>query len=84
MKKMKVYLFIGLFLCIFFITITMIKTDAKFEPVELTINYETLCPDSEQFVTTQLSKALSVFDNNLILKLIPYGKANVKLIIFHV
>ena len=82
MKKMKVYLFIGLFLCIFFITITIIKTETKFEPVELTINYETLCPDSELFLTTQLSKALNVFENNLILKLIPYGKANVNCLFF--
>lgn len=47
--------------------------------IQLVVNYETLCPDSERFIVTQLGQAISIFKSNLNLQLIPYGKASFKL-----
>lgn len=46
--------------------------------IQLVVNYETLCPDSQRFIVNQLSKAISIFRNNLNIQLIPYGKASFK------
>lgn len=45
--------------------------------VEIQVNYEALCPDSVRFINIQLSNALKVYKNQIVLKLIPFGKANV-------
>jgi hypothetical protein len=46
--------------------------------IDLLINYESLCPDSESFIVNQLAKAVSIFRDNLNLQLIPFGKASYK------
>lgn len=49
------------------------------KPIHLLVNYETLCPDSERFIVNQLPRAINIFRENLIVQLIPFGKASYKL-----
>lgn len=44
----------------------------------MTVYYETLCPDSQAFITEQLYPALNSPLAKLVdLKLVPFGRANV-------
>lgn len=50
------------------------------DPNKITVSvyYEALCPDSRRFILEQLLPAYELIPNNIILNLIPYGKANTK------
>jgi hypothetical protein len=41
------------------------------------VYFESLCPDSKRFITTQLSYVLDDFKNLIRVNLVPYGKASV-------
>merc|ERR1712130_193824 len=43
---------------------------------DLTVYYEALCPDSINFVTTQLTPAWQMFGEDLVINFKPFGKAN--------
>ena len=49
--------------------------DAK---LSIEVYYESLCPDSEQFINTQLSSVFEYFQNITNVFLVPYGTAKVK------
>ena len=46
-------------------------------PIKLVVNYESLCPDSIRFINNGLSQARNLFGNQLDIKLIPFGNADV-------
>lgn len=46
------------------------------------VYYESLCPNSKQFISEQLPKLASGFDQHVKINLIPYGKADVILYSF--
>jgi len=46
-------------------------------PVRLGVFYESLCPDSKNFIIHQLQTAYSKLSNITFLELIPYGNAKV-------
>ncbi|XP_044259094.1 uncharacterized protein LOC123007737 [Tribolium madens] len=50
-------------------------TQAK---LQVSLYYETLCPDSMRFITTQLHPSYQNFEKYLTLDLVPFGKARVK------
>ncbi|CAB3244422.1 unnamed protein product [Arctia plantaginis] len=45
------------------------------QKIQLTVYYESQCPDSKDFIVNELQPALTLLHNYLILKLIPFGKA---------
>ena len=49
----------------------------KTDGVLISVFYETLCPDSSQFINTQLSLAFKKFQKYVDFKLVPFGKADV-------
>ena len=53
---------------------------ARADPsVKLSVHYESLCPDSIRFVTTQLFPSWQHFGEDILqLDLNPFGKANVR------
>ena len=46
-------------------------------PVHLGVFYESLCPDSRDFIVNQLQKAYSKLSDIVFLELVPYGNAKV-------
>ncbi len=44
------------------------------------VYFESLCPDSKRFITTQLPYVLDDFKNTIQVNLVPFGKASVNLI----
>ena len=49
------------------------------QTVKLSVHYESLCPDSIRFITTQLYPSWQHFGENILhLDLNPFGKANVR------
>ena len=52
---------------------------AEGQTVKLSVHYESLCPDSIRFITTQLYPSWQHFGENILhLDLNPFGKANVR------
>jgi hypothetical protein len=51
--------------------------------VHVTVYYETLCPDSQRFVTHQLYPAWKDLKDHLVLEFVPFGKASVSTLNFH-
>lgn len=47
----------------------------KGNPVVVSVFYETLCPDSKNFVVKQLKSAYSKLPNLIDIEFFPYGKA---------
>ena len=75
-----------------FIIVALVKLNADFfftslkypsnslkntDGVLISVFYETLCPDSSQFINTQLSFAFKKFQKYVNFKLVPFGKADV-------
>lgn len=58
------------FFCFFYIL--QIKVD---------VYYESLCPDSQKYLTEQLYPNSKIFAEQLDVKLIPYGKSSVSIIV---
>lgn len=50
--------------------------------INISIYYESLCPDSKLFITQYFYPAYEIFSNYLNIRFIPFGKANVSLIYF--
>lgn len=48
-----------------------------FQEVHVTVYYETLCPDSQRFITFQLYPAWKDLRDHLILEFVPFGKSSV-------
>lgn len=48
-----------------------------FQKVHVTVYYETLCPDSQRFITLQLYPAWKDLRDHLIVEFIPFGKSSV-------
>jgi hypothetical protein len=48
-----------------------------FQKVHVTVYYETLCPDSQRFITFQLYPAWKDLRDHLILEFVPFGKSSV-------
>jgi len=46
-------------------------------PVHLGVFYESLCPDSKDFIVNQLQKVYSRLSDIMFLELVPYGNAQV-------
>jgi len=46
-------------------------------PVRLGVFYESLCPDSKNFIVNQLQNAYSKLSNITFLELVPFGNAKV-------
>merc|ERR1712018_254180 len=57
-------------------TLSLGKGVAVQPSAELTVYYEPLCPDSVNFVTTQLTHAWETFGEDLVINFKPFGKAN--------
>jgi hypothetical protein len=57
--------------------ITLLELNEAYQPVEIRVYYETLCPDSRRFINIQLSRAFDLLKDAVDVKLIPFGKANV-------
>lgn len=58
------------------------QTDLEDDPslmhkVKVSVYYEALCPDSKFFIKYQLLPVYEEFQDNIILDLVPYGKAQV-------
>lgn len=58
------------------------QTDLETDPnllqrVKVSVYYEALCPDSKFFIKYQLLPVYEEFQDNIILDLVPYGKAQV-------
>lgn len=51
--------------------------------VHVTVYYETLCPDSQRFITQQLYPAWKDLKDHLVLEFVPFGKASVSVFNFH-
>ena len=66
-----------LFLLVMAININILNCQ-KNEKLTIEVFYETLCPDSQRFVTTQLSKIFTKLQNVTNIVLVPYGKASVR------
>ncbi|XP_072943324.1 GILT-like protein 1 [Epargyreus clarus] len=47
----------------------------KDDKVKIAVYYESLCPDSKQFITTQLAPVWRDFRGGVKVKLVPYGKS---------
>lgn len=45
--------------------------------VKISVYYEALCPDSKFFVKYQLLPTYEEFEENIVLDMVPYGKAKV-------
>lgn len=45
------------------------------------VYYESLCPDSQAFITKQLYPAMKIFKDHVDLHLVPFGKSTVSLLI---
>ena len=61
-----------------FISIRSKSKQINNKSISLLVNYESLCPDSENFIVNQLSRAIYIFRDNLNVQLIPFGKASYK------
>lgn len=61
-----------------------LETDPNFiEKVKISVYYEALCPDSKFFIKYQLLPVYEEFPDNIILDLVPYGKAQVNIHFFN-
>lgn len=58
-----------------------IKMKEDYQRVVVGVYYEALCPDSKSYVLRQLEPTYKKLKDQLIIQLIPYGKAKVKNII---
>lgn len=47
--------------------------------VKISVYYEALCPDSKFFIKYQLLPVFEEFQEDILLDLVPYGKAKVRL-----
>lgn len=54
------------------------RNDAK--PVHLEVYYESYCPDSKRFITTQLYPTWELLQDIVYVDLVPYGKAEVSFV----
>lgn len=55
-------------------------TARPLETVYVVVYYESLCEDSRDFFTTQLTAAYELLEPYLDVRLIPYGKATTKVV----
>lgn len=51
------------------------------EKVKISVYYEALCPDSKFFIKYQLLPVYEEFNEHIILDLVPYGKAQVNIVL---
>lgn len=49
--------------------------------IKVDVYYESLCPDSQKFLTEQLYPNSKIFAEQLDIKLIPYGKSSVSIFV---
>ncbi|GBP10022.1 GILT-like protein 1 [Eumeta japonica] len=70
-KKMKitVAILLAAAVCVF------AKSKKADDKVKIAVYYESLCPDSKQFITTQLAPLWRDFRGQIKVKLVPYGKS---------
>ncbi|XP_063908750.1 GILT-like protein 1 [Zophobas morio] len=64
-------------LLITFIVFTAIAALAQGDTLSVSVYYESLCPDSKQFITTQLYPAYEQISNYLNVQFFPYGNADI-------
>ena len=63
------------------VSLLLLQVRADDKRVKLSVYYESLCPDSVDFITGQLSKAFSEVNELMEIELIPFGKAKVNFFI---
>lgn len=60
-------------------TCTYGKLNISFLQVNITVYYETLCPDSKAFILSMLYPNFPKLKDYISLRLVPFGKANVSI-----
>ena len=66
-----------IFLFSIIVSLLLLQARADDNRVKISVYYESLCPDSVDFITGQLSTAFSEVNQKMEIELIPFGKATV-------
>ncbi|XP_046975419.1 gamma-interferon-inducible lysosomal thiol reductase-like isoform X1 [Vanessa cardui] len=64
-----------LFLCLCALLCGALAKNRKDDKVKIAVYYESLCPDSKKFITSQLAPVWRDFRGLVKVKLVPYGKS---------